>query len=181
MALVGCRNAGDARDPSLGGARLASQVGFVLLRWERVRQALIAFAGVCVIAIPLWRSDLVLAGRFQVGVAGSGERFGAPLPVLRYLGHVAGDFSAGYPVVLGLVLALAAVGVYRLFRVEPRSALLTCLVFVVPALALMVARANGSAAPESRHLIFALPFFSMVIASGVVGLAGHRLRLRRRS
>jgi len=160
-----------------GALVLVSQVAFVLLRRERVRQALISFAAVSVLAIPLWRSDLVLAGRFQVGVGGGGDKLGSPLPVLRYLGHVAGDFSAGYPVVLGIVLALGAIGLYRLSRVQPRSALLTGIVFVVPALALMVARVNGSAAPESRHLIFALPFFSMIVASGVVALARRQLRL----
>jgi len=156
-----------------GALVLTSQVLFVLLRRERVRQALIAAGAVCVLSVPLWHSDLVLAGRFQVGVGG-GEKFGAPLPVLRYLGRVAGDFSAGYPLALAIVLGLAALGLYRLGRVTPRSALLAGLVFSVPAIALMVARANGSAAPESRHLIFALPFFSMAIASGVVALAARR-------
>jgi Dolichyl-phosphate-mannose-protein mannosyltransferase len=160
-----------------GALVLVSQAAFVLLRRERNRQALLAFVVVCLIAVPLWRSDMVLAGRFQVGVGGGGEKLGAPLPVLRYLGRVAGDFSAGYPIVLGIVLALAAVGLYRLARLRPTSALLTVLVFFVPWIALMVARANGSAAPESRHLIFALPFFSTVVASGVVALVGRRARL----
>jgi len=44
-----------------GALVLVSQVVFVLWRRERVRQALIAFAAVCLVAIPLWRSDLVLA------------------------------------------------------------------------------------------------------------------------
>ena len=157
-----------------GALVLTSQVLFVLLRRERMHQALVAAGAVCVLALPLWHSDVVLAGRFQVGVSRGGEKFGAPLPVLRYLGRVAGDFSAGYPLALTIVLVLAALGLYRLVRVAPRSALLVGLVFTVPAIALMVARANGSAAPESRHLIFALPFFSMVIASGVVALAARR-------
>ena len=161
-----------------GALVLLSQLAFVLVRRERVRQALLATAGVCVIAIPLWRSDLVLAGRFRVGVGGGEGELGAPLPVLRYLGRVAGDFSAGYPVVLAIVLVLAAVGLYRLARARPRSAVLTAAVFVVPAVALMVARVNGSAAPESRHLIFALPFFSMIVAGGVMGLGFPTRRLR---
>jgi hypothetical protein len=160
-----------------GALVLVSQIAFVLLRRERVRAALVASAAVCVVAIPLWRSDLVLAGRFQVGVGGGGANLGAPLPVLRYLGRVAGDFSAGYPVVLAIVLCLAAIGLYRLARERPPSAVLAACVFFVPAIALTVARMNGSAAPESRHLIFALPFFSMIVAGGVVALAGRRLRL----
>jgi 4-amino-4-deoxy-L-arabinose transferase-like glycosyltransferase len=160
-----------------GALVLASQGAFVVLRRERLRQAIFGFAAVCLVAIPLWRSDLVLAGRFQVGVGGGGDKLGAPIPVLQYLGRAAGDFSVGYPVMLGIVLVLAAFGFVRLARSRPRSALLAGMVFLVPALALMLAHANGSSAPESRHLIFALPFFSMAIASGVIGLARVRLRL----
>jgi hypothetical protein len=41
-------------------------------------------------------------------------------------------------------------------------------VIVVPALALMVAKLNWTASPQSRHLIFALPFFSTLLATALV-------------
>ena len=48
-----------------------------------------------VLGVPFWRTDLVLAGRFEVGVGGGGERLGTPFDVLRYLGTTLGDFTAG--------------------------------------------------------------------------------------
>ena len=54
-----------------GALVLASQGVFVLVAHrERLRQAVIAFAGVAVVGIPFWLTDLVLAGRFDVGVGG---------------------------------------------------------------------------------------------------------------
>jgi len=45
-------------------------------------------------------------------------------------------------------------------------------VLLVPTLALMVARSQSSVFLESRHLIFALPFFQMLVAAGLLRLAG---------
>ena len=47
---------------------------------------------------------------------------------------------------------------------------------MVPAVALMLAHLGNSATPESRHLIFALPFFSTLVAAGV--LAAPQLQPR---
>src|SRR5207245_785163 len=47
-------------------------------------------------------------------------------------------------------------------------------VILVPALTLMVAKLNWTASPQSRHLIFALPFFATLLATAVVDLG--RLR-----
>ena len=60
----------------------------------------------CVVAVlctPFWYSDLVLAGRFDVGVGGGGKKLVGPLAVFDYLGHVAGDFTAGFTIALGAV------------------------------------------------------------------------------
>ncbi|MBD0331000.1 MAG: hypothetical protein ICV64_12970, partial [Thermoleophilia bacterium] len=121
--------------------------------------------------VPFWRTDLVLAGRFDVGVGGGGAKLGAPWDVLAYLWQVAGDFTAGWSFVLTLVVLLAAAGMWQLRRSRPASALLAGVVFAVPALALLLARLGDSAAPESRHLIFALPFFATLVAVGVLELA----------
>jgi hypothetical protein len=84
---------------------------------------------------------------------------------------VAGDFSSGYVVVLTLVLGLAALGFWRLALSSRASALLVGAVIATPTLAFLVARLGSSASPESRHLIFALPFFSMLVATAIVFLA----------
>ena len=162
-----------------GALVLATQGVYVLIRREHVREALPAFAAVALAGIPFWRTDLVLAGRFDVGVGGGGAKLGAPLDVLSYLRQVAGDFSAGWPVVLPFVLALAAVGLWQLTRTRRASALLAAIVFVIPALALLLARMGDSTSPESRHLIFALPFFSTLVAGGTLFLAGRQRRFGR--
>lgn len=154
-----------------GALVLASQGLFVLLVRERIREAIAAFAVVGVLGIPFWITDLVLAGRFDVGVGPGGSRLGRPDRVLVYFGQVAADFSAG-PVVLPVVLALAALGAYALWRDRRREALLVLAVLAVPAAAFLVARLGASAAPETRHLIFALPFFATLVAAG---LARRRL------
>ena len=70
-----------------GALVLGSQGLYVLLTRARLRQAIPAFAAVFVLAIPLWRSSLVLANRFDVGVGGGGgscaPRGGLPLPLAR--------------------------------------------------------------------------------------------------
>jgi uncharacterized membrane protein len=54
-----------------GALVLASQ-GLYVLYTRRLRDAVPAFAVVTVLAIPFWRSDTVLASRFDVGVGGGG-------------------------------------------------------------------------------------------------------------
>jgi hypothetical protein len=154
-----------------GALVLGSQVLYVVLTRVRAREAIRTLAIVGVVCIPFWRTDLVLAGRFDVGVGGGGDKLGGPLPVAKYLATVAGDFSSGFLFVLPVVLALAAVGAWWLARSRPSSALLVATVIGTPTLAFLVARLGSSTSPESRHLIFALPFFSMLVATGIVVLA----------
>src|SRR6185312_7405521 len=101
-----------------GALVLASQGAFVVVaRRDRLREAIWAFGAVAVLGIPFWLTDLVLAGRFDAGVA-------AGLAVL------------------------------------PRETrVLAACVSVVPLAALVVARSTGS--PETRHLIFLLPFLAL--------------------
>jgi hypothetical protein len=154
-----------------GGIVLVSQGVFVLVRRPRFREARWAFGAVAVAGIPFWRSDLVLAGRFDVGVGGGGEKLSGPVSVLNYLYRVAGDFSAGYSGELAALLALAAFGLWHLSRKNGSSAVLVAAVIGTPTLAFMVARLGSSTAPESRHLIFALPFLALLIAVGLVAVA----------
>ena len=159
-----------------GALVLASQGVYILLVRTRVREAVLAFGAVAVAGIPFWRTDLVLAGRFDVGVGGGGK-LGGPWAVLEYLWRVAGDFSAGYPAALGPELAVAAFGAWTLARARRSSALLAAAVFLTPALALLLVSLGNSHPRESRHLIFALPLFGMLVAAGLVEIARRRPRL----
>ena len=155
---------------------LASQALYVLIRRERVREAAWAFAAVAILGIPLWRASLVLADRFDVGVGGGGTLQG-PLGVLRYFRAAAGDFSAGWTATLWAALALAAAGLFVLARRRPRNALLVACALGTPALALVIAHLGSATSPQTRHLIFALPFFSTLVAVPFVAAARSRKAL----
>jgi len=150
-----------------GALVLGSQLLYVLLTRRRVREGLVAFAAVIVLGLPFWIIDRVLAGRFDVGVGGGGTQLGRPDRVLGYLAETAGDFSAG-EVVLPAVVFLAAVGVLAAWRERRSEALLALTAVATPTAAFLLTRVGGSAAPETRHLIFVLPFFLALVASGIV-------------
>jgi hypothetical protein len=158
-----------------GALVFASEGLYVLLLRSRVRQALPAFCAVAVLGIPFWRTDLVLAGRFDVGVGRNGAKLGSAGSLLSYLATVFGDFSVGYTAGLVVTLGLAAVGLWRLSRSRPRDALLAAVAIGTPILALSVARLGANTNPESRHLIFAFPFYALLVATGLWYLA-HRWR-----
>ena len=140
-----------------GALVLASQGAFVVVaRRERLRQALWAFGAVAVLGIPFWLTDLVLAGRFDAGVAA-----GSRLDVVDYVWHAAGVFSAGFPVVPAVLVAAAA-GLAALPR---ETRILAACAALVPLAALVVARSSGS--PETRHLIFLLPFVALAVGAGI--------------
>jgi hypothetical protein len=147
---------------------LGGQAVYVLVAARRqLRDAALAGGVVLILGIPFWLTDLVLAGRFDVGVGGGGEKLGSPGSVLRYLWRSAGDATAGWwPVTLAVVVA-AAIGT-RLLRSRGRALVLSLV--GTTAAAFVVAKLGGSAAPESRHLIFLAPFLAIVAAASIVRL-----------
>jgi Dolichyl-phosphate-mannose-protein mannosyltransferase len=151
---------------------LGGQAAYVFVAGrERLREAAAAGGAVAVLGIPFWLTDLVLAGRFDVGVGGGGEKLGGPTSVLRYLWRSAGDATAGWWPVTLCVLVVAAAGVLQL---RGRGRLLVLCMVGTTAAAFLVAKLGGSAAPESRHLIFLAPFLAIAIAAAAVGLARRR-------
>jgi hypothetical protein len=151
---------------------LGGQAAYVLVSGRhRLREAIVAGASVLVLGIPFWLTDLVLADRFDVGVGGGGEKLGGPWAVARYLWRSAGDATAGWWPVTLAVLAAAVAGIVLLRR--QARALILCLVGVTVA-AFVLARLGGSAAPESRHLIFLAPLLAIAVATSLVRI-GRRL------
>lgn len=153
---------------------LVGQCGFVVLgRRDRLRPAALAAASVAVLGTPFWLTDLVLAGRFDVGVGGDGavsDKLQGPWEIVRYLWRTAGDMSAGWWPVTLVVLALVVVGLAR--EARPALILTGCLV-TVPALGFLVTSMGGSASPESRHLIFVAPFMAIATGAGLVRVTRH--------
>jgi hypothetical protein len=159
-----------------GALVLASQGLYVLARARtRTREAIVALGVVAVLCTPFWYSDLVLAGRFDVGVGSGSKKLAGPFAVLDHLGHVAGDFTAGFTIALGAVLIAAAMGAWRMWVENRPGAILTACVVVVPLLALTLADLGDSTSPESRHLVFVLPFFACLVALGLIEVARGRL------
>ena len=153
---------------------LASQVVYVLAR-ARTRVALVSIGAVALLGTPFWYSDLVLAGRFDVGVGSGGKKLNGPWAVLDYLFRVAGDFTTGYTLAIVGVLLVAAVGARVLWFANRNAAVLTACVIGVPVAAFLLARFGESTSPESRHLIFVLPFFAVLVALGLIRLTRRRL------
>jgi hypothetical protein len=191
LALLAALDGGGRRRFALWGAALllmlashpyavlvvAAQGLFILLRRRRLREAIVTLAVVGVVGTPFWWADLVLRDRFDVGVGGGGPRLGSPTSVLHYFWWVAGDFSAGHHAWSTPVLLLALVGAVLLWRRRRDSLALFACVIAVPAVAFMLATLNSTASPEARHLIFALPFFSVLLATPIVELGRRGGRL----
>jgi hypothetical protein len=158
-----------------GVLMLGGQGLYVLVaRRDRIRSAALAGGLVLVLGIPFWLTDLVLAGRFDVGVGGGGAKLGGPEAVARYLWRSAGDASAGWWPVTVLAVTAAVVGVARMRR--DAQALVLCSLGAT-LVAFLVAKLGNSAAPESRHLIFLLPLFAVSVATTVVLLGRRSLTL----
>jgi hypothetical protein len=150
---------------------VAAEVLFVVLRRRNLRAALVTVAAVAVAGIPFWWADVVLRNRFEVGIGGGGRRLGSPASVLRYLWSVAGDFSSHERVWSIWLLLLACAGAGLLARRNREGALLIACVIVVPASAFVLATLGSTTSPEARHLIFALPLYSLLLAVPLVAFA----------
>ena len=188
LALLSALDAGGRRRFALWGAALvlvlashpyavlvvAAEVLYVFLRRKHLREACATLAVVAVAGIPFWWADVVLRDRFDVGVGGGGEQLGSPGAVLHYLWWVSGDFGAGHEAWAAPVVLLALVGAVLLGLRRRDSLLLVACVIGVPTLAFTLATLGASTSPEARHLIFALPFFSVLLALPLVELGRWR-------
>jgi hypothetical protein len=138
-----------------------------------LRRGILAFAGVVLLAIPLWRTYSHLASRFDVGVGEeSGSELGSPLEVLHFLWDVLEDFTAGWDAVAIPAGLVALLGLVVLARRRWEAGLFAAAVVIVPAVALLLPRAASDLSLETRHLIFVLPFFATTLAAGLLEL--HR-------
>jgi 4-amino-4-deoxy-L-arabinose transferase-like glycosyltransferase len=160
---------------------LGAQAVYVLARRFRkefpLRPAVISFGVVVLLVAPLWLIYRVLASRFGIGVTGTSDsKLGSPVDVLQYIWETIGDFSAGWTAATAVAAALAVLGAVILVRRRPAAVLLSGSVLAVPTVALMITRSQSSVFLESRHLIFILPFFQMLVAAAILWLAARARR-----
>jgi 4-amino-4-deoxy-L-arabinose transferase-like glycosyltransferase len=156
---------------------VASHVLYVLLRRAHLRAVAVTLAAVALVGLPFWGADVVLRNRFDVGIGGGGRRLGSPGAVLRYFWNVSGDFSSGAQVLTPCCVALAVAGTVLLVRKRPSAALLFACVLAVPAAAFLLATLRSTTSPEARHVIYALPFYAVVLALPLTTLARRSARL----
>ena len=129
---------------------LAAQLGYLLLARLRAASpwAVLVGAG----ALPLFYAYTVLAGRYREG--------DGPKSTAGYVREAAGDLSSGFLPALAVFVVLAIVGFSRV-----RARVVVCTLGA--AAAALVLAALTTASPESRHLIFVLPFVAVLVAAGL--------------
>jgi hypothetical protein len=153
---------------------IAAQVLFALVQRVHRRKLAATLAAVGVLGIPFWWADVVLRDRFDVGVGGGGPRLGSVSAVLDYLRIAFGDLSAGHDAWAIPVVLLSLAGAAVLARTRPAALVLTACVVAVPTLVFLLVTLRSTISPESRHLIFVLPFVSMLLAVALVAIGRMR-------
>ena len=109
--------------------------------------------------------------RFDVGVGGSGGGLRTPHRSSRTSGTSRATRRPATPACSSSCSCSPLVGLACLARDAPEAALLIACVVLTPTLFFLVGRFGGSSAPQSRHLIFVLPFLALAAGGGIVGLA----------
>ena len=154
-----------------GAFLFASEAVVVAWVWRgRVLRAAVPVIGISLLAVPLLLADLRLtdryapeAGRDLPGGYWAGEA------ALRALGGAAGGYSA----LLALFVLLAAVGVFALARRRPAFTVFACIAVAASPVVLVVAGAVGEVSDRlsPRHLVFTLPLWITLVATGLTRLA----------
>jgi len=139
-------------------------VALWLWRGRSLRAALPVLA-VALLAVPLLLADLRLSDRYAPEAGqdlDSGTSAGAA--TLHALGGAAG----GGGVIFAAFVLLAGAGIFALARRRPTLAAFAVLTIVVPPVALAIASAAGIAGDRlgPRHLIFMLPLWIALVATG---------------
>jgi hypothetical protein len=160
-----------------GAFVLAAGIAAALAGGWRERRTWLLCAVPVVLALPFWIADLVLRSRFDVGVGGGGTSLGSTHAIARFLATSFRDATSWHGTGLWLAALLAPLGAWLAFRRGSRpERVLLAASFVLPVVALLGARADNQVSPETRHLIFLLPYLDLFLATALVRIA---LRTRR--
>ena len=148
-----------------GAFLFAAEAAVALWLWRgRSPRTAAPVLAVALLAVPLLLSDVRLSDRYapEAGQSLDGTSVGGA--TLRALGGAAGGHGVA---LVGFVL-LAAVGLSMLARRKPAIAALAAVTITVPPLALAIASAAGLTNDRlgPRHLIFMLPLWIALVATG---------------
>lgn len=139
-------------------------VAFWLRRGRTLRVAL-PVLGVALLALPLLFADLRLSDRYAPE---AGQSLDSGTSAGTATLHALGGAAGGRGVVLAVFVALAAIGTFALARTRPPVAAFAILTVAVPPAVLAVASAAEIASDRlaPRHLIFMLPLWITLVATG---------------
>jgi hypothetical protein len=154
-------------------------VALAVWRGRSFRAAL-PVAGVALAMVPFLYADRQLAGRFHVGVTGE-RSLAEPERAAGLLVYAVGGLTGGRGPIFVLFLVLAGIGLVALARRSPPYAAFTCLALAGPSILLFLAR-SPSGIPrqlQTRHLIYALPLWTVLVAAGIALAIRYLPRLAR--
>ena len=154
-----------------GAFLFCAEAAVVLWLWRgRSIRAALPVLAVALLALPLLLADLRLSDRYAPEAGqdlDSGTSAGAATL------HALGGASGGRGVALAVFVFLAAAGIFAVARRRPAVAAFAVLTIAVPPFALAVASAAGIAGDRlgPRHLIFMLPLWIALVATGATQVA----------
>jgi hypothetical protein len=162
-----------------GAFLFAAEAAVALWLWRgRPFRTSLPAIGVALLALPLLLADLRLSERYAPE-AGQNLESGTSAGAATL--HALGGAAGGRGVVLALFVAVAAIGAFALAGSRPGAAVFAILTVVVPPGVLAVASAAGVASDRlaPRHLIFMLPLWIALVATGATRIGALLPRKRR--
>jgi hypothetical protein len=157
-----------------GAFLFAAEAAVALWLWRgRTLRTALPVLGVGLFALPLLLADLRLSDRYAPE---AGQNLDSGTSAGTATLHALGGAAGGRGIVLILFVALAAIGSFALARPWPAVAAFAVLTVAVPLAVLAVASTAqvGSDRLAPRHLIFMLPVWIALVATGATRI-GARL------
>jgi mannosyltransferase len=154
-----------------GAFLFAAEAAVALWLWRgRQLRLAVPVVAVAALALPLVLADLRLSERYAPETGQNLDSGTSPGGAML---HALGGAAGGRGAALVLFIALAAAGVLALARRRPAVAAFAVLTLAVPSPALAIANAAGLGGDRlgPRHLIFMLPVWIALVATGATRLA----------
>lgn len=162
-----------------GAFLFAAEAAVALWLWRgRSPRTAAPVIAVALLAVPLLLGDVRLSDRYAPE---AGQTLDSGTSVGGATLHALGGAAGGAGVALVVFALFAAVGLWMLARSKPAVAALAALTLTVPPLALGIASAAGLTSDRlgPRHLIFMLPLWIALVATGTTRLGALLPRTAR--